>query len=171
MHSTYSTVTARRVRVAVAGLLTAGLLGGGAATVAVAAPQVPAPPQPAPVSSPASSPAQGEPADTDPITTPDHTDPAPAGPVAVSNHATADRKTVKAWQEFRIKGETKGIKPGSKVVLEQKQRGAWRALPARTSVSASGTYVLRVKLGLKGKNELRLLADGKPSNVVRVDVR
>ncbi|GAA2062162.1 hypothetical protein GCM10009801_05040 [Streptomyces albiaxialis] len=146
MHSTHSTVMSRRVRVAAAGLVTAGLLGAGAAT-AVAAPQVPAPPEPVPA----------------------HTDPAPAA--AATHHATADHTVVKAWQEFRVKGLTKGIKPGSKVVLEQKQKGTWRALPAQTIVNKSGAYTLRVKLGLKGKNELRLLAGGKPSNVLTVTVR
>ncbi|MGH4031668.1 hypothetical protein ACQB60_22355 [Actinomycetota bacterium Odt1-20B] len=79
--------------------------------------------------------------------------------------------TVKAWQELRVNGKATGIKAGSKVTLQQKQRGTWKALPASTAVNKSGAYSLRAKLGLKGKNELRVVSGKTYSPVFAVTVR
>ncbi|MFG2196009.1 hypothetical protein [Streptomyces sp. NPDC048639] len=85
--------------------------------------------------------------------------------------AAASAGSVKAWQEFRISGKAKAIAAGTKVSLQQKQRSKWVSLPASTVVNKSGSYSLRVKLGLKGKNELRIVGGGAVSPVVGVTVR
>ncbi|MEV6752900.1 hypothetical protein [Streptomyces sp. NPDC051214] len=98
-------------------------------------------------------------------------EPAAAEPVAATLTAKASVSHVRAWQELRITGKATGLKAGSKVTLQQKQRGAWKALPATTVTNTSGTYGLRVKLGLKGKNELRVASGATVSTVVTVTVR
>ncbi len=85
--------------------------------------------------------------------------------------AKASATTVNAWQEFRISGTAKGIKPGTNVTVQQKQGTKWVSLPARTPVNASGTYSVRVKLGIKGVNQLRMGAGSIVSPVVKVTVR
>lgn len=79
--------------------------------------------------------------------------------------------SVKAWQELRVSGKATGITAGSKVTLQQKQRGTWKSLPASTSVNKSGAYSMRVKLGLKGKNDLRVKSGATLSPVFNVTVR
>ncbi|GGN43420.1 hypothetical protein GCM10012285_24840 [Streptomyces kronopolitis] len=79
--------------------------------------------------------------------------------------------SVKAWQLFRVTGKTTGIKAGSKVTLQQKQRGKWVTLPASAPVARNGAYSLGVKLGLKGKNDLRIVNGKTASAVVNVTVR
>ncbi|MGW7080310.1 hypothetical protein ACWGH2_26000 [Streptomyces sp. NPDC054871] len=98
--------------------------------------------------------------------------PAQAGvkPAAATLTAKASVSHVRAWQEFRITGKVTGLKAGSKVILQQKQRGAWKALPASTVTNTSGSYGLRVKLGIKGKNELRVASGATVSPVVTVTV-
>lgn len=71
--------------------------------------------------------------------------------------AKANDTTVKVWQEFRIKGKTKGVQPGYTVLLQQKQGKSWKSLPIATVVNRDGSYSMRVKLGLKGKNQLRTI--------------
>lgn len=96
---------------------------------------------------------------------------AAAEPVAATLTAKASVSHVSAWQELRITGKATGLKAGSKVTLQQKQGGAWKALPADTVTNNSGSYGLRVKLGLKGKNELRVASGATVSTVVTVTVR
>lgn len=79
--------------------------------------------------------------------------------------------SVKAWQQFRVTGKTTGLKAGSKVTLQQKQRGKWVTLPASAPVTRTGTYSLGVKLGLKGKNDLRMVSGNTASSVFNVTVR
>ncbi|MFG2500479.1 hypothetical protein ACGFSB_19960 [Streptomyces sp. NPDC048441] len=95
---------------------------------------------------------------------------ASAEPAAATLTAKASASHVRAWQELRITGKATGLKAGSKVTLQQKQRGAWKALPASTVTNTSGSYGLRVKLGLKGKNELRVISGATVSPVVSVTV-
>ncbi|MEV0372832.1 hypothetical protein AB0I10_23915 [Streptomyces sp. NPDC050636] len=92
-------------------------------------------------------------------------------PAAASLTAKASATTVNAWQEFRIAGVAKGIKAGSKVNVQQKQGAKWVSLPASAPVNTSGAYGVRVKLGIKGVNELRVAADRTVSPVVTVTVR
>ncbi|MBM4792734.1 hypothetical protein HXP44_11890 [Streptomyces sioyaensis] len=79
--------------------------------------------------------------------------------------------SVKAWTLFRVTGTTTGIKAGSKVTLQQKQHGKWVSLPASAPVTHKGTYSLGVKLGLKGKNDLRIVNGKTASGVFNVTVR
>ncbi|NGO70875.1 hypothetical protein [Streptomyces boncukensis] len=92
-------------------------------------------------------------------------------PVAKTNTVTADHKAVHPWQQFRLHGKVTGIKAGTAVHLEEKQHGKWKRLPARSAVNRSHGYEMRVKLGQKGKQEVRTVAAGKPSNPVTVTVR
>ncbi|WDO04327.1 hypothetical protein ME763_00910 [Streptomyces murinus] len=84
--------------------------------------------------------------------------------------ATPSVSSVRAWTLFRVTGKTTGIKAGSKVTLQQKQHGKWVALPASAPVNSSGSYALRVELGLKGKNELRMVSGSTASPVFDVTV-
>lgn len=95
---------------------------------------------------------------------------APAKPAAATLTAKASVSHVRAWQELRVTGKATGLKAGSKVTLQQKQRGVWKALPASTVTNTSGSYGLRVKLGLKGKNELRVASGTTLSPVITVTV-
>ncbi|MEU4345924.1 hypothetical protein [Streptomyces sp. NPDC023838] len=78
--------------------------------------------------------------------------------------------SVKAWQLFRVTGTATGLKAGSKMVLQQKQGAKWVSLPAVTPLSSKGTYSLGVKLGLKGKNDLRIVSGSTASPVFNVTV-
>lgn len=93
---------------------------------------------------------------------------APAKPT-ITAKPTAD--TVKAWQKFYIKGEAKGLKAGSTVTLQQKQGTKWVTLPAKGPVDKKHTYSLWAKLGLKGKNSLRMVGGGATSPVFHVTVK
>ncbi|WEO99508.1 hypothetical protein A6P39_038735 [Streptomyces sp. FXJ1.172] len=85
--------------------------------------------------------------------------------------ATPSVTSVRAWQLFRVTGKTTGLKAGSQVTLQQKQHGKWVGLPASTPVLHNGSYSLRVKLGLKGKNDLRIVSGTTASPVFNVTVR
>jgi hypothetical protein len=87
---------------------------------------------------------------------------------ALSAHATA--RSVGAWEEFRIHGSARHIRSGTPVTLQQKQGERWVSLPATTKTSGSGEYSLRVKLGIKGENALRVVGGGAVSPVVRATV-
>lgn len=88
---------------------------------------------------------------------------------ALSAKATAD--TVSAWQEFRVHGPARQIPAGTRVTLQQKQGSRWVSLPASMNTNHDHTYSLRVLLGLKGENALRIVGGGAVSPVVRVTVR
>ncbi|MFJ9415320.1 MULTISPECIES: hypothetical protein [unclassified Streptomyces] len=92
-------------------------------------------------------------------------------PATAQLTAKASATTVNAWQEFRISGTAKGIAAGSKVTVQQKQGSKWVALPAQAPVHTTGTYSVRVKLGIKGVNQLRIGAGSAISPVVTVTVR
>ncbi|WP_269854769.1 hypothetical protein [Streptomyces sp. RPT161] len=104
-----------------------------------------------------------------------HTAPSAAAHQAVAAKASITAKpsvsSVHAWQLFRVTGKTTGLKAGSKVTLQQKQQGKWVTLPASAPVSRNGSYSLGVKLGLKGKNDLRIVSGNTASAVFNVTVR
>ncbi|WP_328318477.1 hypothetical protein [Streptomyces sp. NBC_00388] len=79
--------------------------------------------------------------------------------------------SVKAWALFRVTGTTTGLKPGAKVTLQQKQGSKWVTLPASAPITRTGTYSLGVKLGIKGKNALRIVSGSTVSPVFDVTVR
>ncbi|MFI8003226.1 hypothetical protein [Streptomyces sp. NPDC086010] len=87
---------------------------------------------------------------------------------ALSAYATA--RSVAAWEEFRIHGSARNIGSGTPVTLQQRQGGRWVTLPATMRTAASGEYSLRVKLGIKGENALRIVGGGAVSPVVRTTV-
>ncbi|ANP51605.1 hypothetical protein [Streptomyces griseochromogenes] len=108
--------------------------------------------------------------------------PAPhaASPVAAAHKAQAAKagitakpsaSSVRAWQLFRVTGQTTGLTAGSKVTLQQKQHGKWVTLPASAPIARNGSYSLGVKLGLKGKNDLRVVNGNTASQVFNVTVR
>lgn len=129
-----------RVRMAVAAVAAVALLGAGAAT-AVAAPHAP----------------QQDTAHSE-------------RSVAKTNTVTADRTHVKPWEQFRLTGKVTGIKSGTSVHIQQKQSGKWVTLPGTSVVNKSGGYSIRVKLGMKGHQQVRTLIDKTPSNAVTVTV-
>ncbi|MEU6853926.1 hypothetical protein ABZ901_28855 [Actinacidiphila alni] len=85
--------------------------------------------------------------------------------------AKASVGSIKAWQQFRVYGSTKNIKAGTRVTLQQLQKKRWVSLPASMNTNRNATYNLRVKLGIKGVNQLRIVGGGATSNVVKVTVR
>ena len=94
-----------------------------------------------------------------------------AQPVKASITAKPSVSSVRAWQLFRVMGKTTGIKAGGKVTLQQRQHGTWVSLPASAPVLRNGSYSLGVKLGLKGKNDLRIVNGSTASPVFTVTVR
>ncbi|MBX7547912.1 hypothetical protein [Streptomyces sp. NPDC004232] len=94
-----------------------------------------------------------------------------AQPAKASITAKPSVSSVRAWQLFRVTGKTTGIKAGGKVTLQQKQHGKWVSLPASAPVLRNGSYSLGVKLGLKGKNDLRIVNGTTASPVFDVTVR
>ncbi|WP_367038995.1 hypothetical protein [Streptomyces sp. Je 1-332] len=114
--------------------------------------------------------------------------PAVPGAGAVSPHSshapgkavTAPRPTltakstvasVRAWQNFYVYGVGRNMRPGTRVTLQQKQGKRWVSLPASVYTARNGAYKMRVKLGLKGRNSLRIVGGRAISNVVYVKVR
>lgn len=85
--------------------------------------------------------------------------------------AQASTATVSAWQEFRVSGKATGIKAGTKVTLQQKQGSTWVSLPATVAVDKNSAYSMRVKLGIKGKNSLRVTGGQATSPEFTVTVR
>lgn len=79
--------------------------------------------------------------------------------------------SVRAWQLFRVTGTATGLKAGAKATLQQKQGAKWVTLPASTPVARGGAYSLRVELGLKGRNHLRIVSGSTASPVFDVTVR
>ncbi|MGW7066192.1 hypothetical protein ACWGII_01565 [Streptomyces sp. NPDC054855] len=78
---------------------------------------------------------------------------------------------VRAWQNFYIYGVGRNMRPGTRVTLQQKQGKRWVSLPASVYTARNGTYKMRVKLGLKGRNALRIVGGRAISPVVFVTVR
>ncbi|MEU5210256.1 hypothetical protein [Streptomyces sp. NPDC020742] len=96
---------------------------------------------------------------------------AATAPAAASLTAKASVTTVKAWEQFRISGAAKGIAAGNKITVQQKQGTKWVSLPAQAPINKSGAYSVRVKLGIKGVNHLRIASGSTLSPQVTVTVR
>lgn len=106
------------------------------------------------------------------VAAPAHAAPASATATAKPTlTAKASVASVGAWQEFRVTGKATGIAAGTKVTLQQKQGTKWVSLPATVAVDKSHTYSMRVKLGIKGKNALRIVGGGAVSPEFTVTVR
>ncbi|MGW1910419.1 hypothetical protein ACWCQS_06615 [Streptomyces sp. NPDC002076] len=63
-----------------------------------------------------------------------------------------------AWQQFRLRGVASNVPSGTRVTLQQEvgTRG-WGNLPASMHTDTRSTYNMRVVLGVKGHNKLRLV--------------
>ncbi|MCQ4210876.1 hypothetical protein [Streptomyces longispororuber] len=85
--------------------------------------------------------------------------------------AKATVKSVKAWQEFRVYGSSTRMAAGTRVTLQQLQRKGWVSLPIHMNTTRSHAYNLRVKLGIKGLNKIRIVGGGAVSNTVQVTIR
>lgn len=104
----------------------------------------------------------------------------PHGPQAGAAASAAPRPTltakatvgsVRAWQQFRVYGVSHHMRTGTRVTLQQKQGKRWVSLPASVNTTRAATYNMRVKLGLKGRNSLRIAGGGALSPVFTVTVR
>ncbi|MFB0631872.1 hypothetical protein [Streptomyces sp. AB3(2024)] len=132
----------RCARSIAAGLLSAALLTGGAVNAFAAAS-----PKPPPSSSSAS----------------------PAANKSIT--VKGDKAVVKVGDQVVFIGRTKGLKVGSKLVLQHLNNGKWTTLQANTVVKNGSSYTLPGKLNTKGKEQLRVMGDDKtvsPTVVVTV---
>ncbi|MEV0263949.1 hypothetical protein AB0I49_21775 [Streptomyces sp. NPDC050617] len=161
----------RAYRLAVVGALSAAVLTGGATAAMAASNPAPAPAKTAPAKPAPAKPAPAKPVPAKPAPAKPAPAPAKPAPAKAALTAKASATSVKAWEQFRISGTATGIKAGTTVTLQQKQGAKWVSLPASVAVNKSGTYSLRVKLGIKGKNELRIAGGGVVSPVLTVTVR
>ncbi|GGQ09349.1 hypothetical protein [Streptomyces roseolilacinus] len=94
-----------------------------------------------------------------------------AAAAAPAFSAKASMKNVRAWQQFRVRGVAKNVPPGSRVTLQQKvgDRG-WTTLPASMSTNSRSMYNMRVVLGMKGHNKLRLVDSRRQAVSPVIDV-
>ncbi|AVZ76278.1 hypothetical protein SLUN_32805 [Streptomyces lunaelactis] len=99
--------------------------------------------------------------------TPPASEPVTARP-ALTARATVG--SIGAWQQFRVYGTAEHLAPGTKVTLQQKQGKQWVSLPASMHTTHRSTYRMRVYLGLKGQNKLRMVGGGTTSEHVTVVV-
>jgi hypothetical protein len=88
---------------------------------------------------------------------------------SLTAHATV--KSIRAWSQFRVYGSSSHLRAGTRVTLQQLQRKGWVSLPAHMNTNRKGAYSLRVMLGLKGVNQIRIAGGGAVSPVVKVTVR
>ncbi|KUH40638.1 MULTISPECIES: hypothetical protein [Streptomyces] len=76
--------------------------------------------------------------------------------------AKASTKSVRAWEQFRVRGVARNLAPGSRVTLQQKLSGrSWTTLPASMNTNSRSKYNMRVVLGMKGHNKLRLVDNSR----------
>ncbi|MEV0254134.1 hypothetical protein AB0H82_07640 [Streptomyces sp. NPDC050732] len=94
-----------------------------------------------------------------------------AAPKKATLTAKATVRSIKAWEQFRVYGSSTGMRAGTQVTLQQLQKKRWVSLPIRMNTNKAGAYNLRVKLGIKGLNKIRIVGGGAVSNVVQVTVR
>ncbi|AZM51654.1 hypothetical protein DMA15_02855 [Streptomyces sp. WAC 01529] len=85
--------------------------------------------------------------------------------------AKASVKSIKAWHQFRVHGNSTRMRAGTRVTLQQLQGKKWVSLPIHMNTARNHTYNLRVKLGIKGPNKIRVVGGGAVSNVVQVTIR
>ncbi|MFF8960658.1 hypothetical protein [Streptomyces sp. NPDC014894] len=95
--------------------------------------------------------------------------PGPRGGPALTARATATG--VRAWQGFRVHGTAEELRPGTRVALQQRQGRRWVTLPAAMSLTRESAYRMRVRLGIQGRNTLRIVGGGRASAPFVVQVR
>jgi hypothetical protein len=89
---------------------------------------------------------------------------------APSISITASKTKVKAWSQFVLKGNTKGVAANTTVTVQRLQSNKWVNFPARTKVTSRGTYSVRVESGRVGVNTFRVVAGRIASKSVKVTV-
>ncbi|MFI1198676.1 hypothetical protein ACH4VR_04250 [Streptomyces sp. NPDC020883] len=94
-----------------------------------------------------------------------------AKPAHVSATAAANKHTIRVGQELRITGKVTGVRPGSKVRLQQQDHRRWVNLPVTATTQKHGEYLLRFKPTHKGRTVYRVAADHAVSSDVVVTVR
>lgn len=106
-----------------------------------------------------------------PQTVSSHT--AQASSSAARPHLTAKAsvKSTKAWQQFHVRGSSTRLPAGTRVTLQQLQHKRWVSLPIHMNTTRKHTYDLRVKLGIKGPNKIRIVGGGATSNLLSVTIR
>ncbi|WP_374984417.1 hypothetical protein [Streptomyces fradiae] len=105
------------------------------------------------------------------VASPSPAAPKPAASAPAASTAKASMKNVRAWEQFRIRGTAGSVPAGSRVTLQQKLGGgAWRTLPASMNTNSRSMYNMRVMLGMKGHNKLRLVDSRKRAVSPVVDV-
>jgi hypothetical protein len=85
--------------------------------------------------------------------------------------AKAGVSSIGAWKPFRVYGSGKNFKAGSRVTLQQLQGKKWVSLPVSMNTDRTLGYNLRVELGIRGRNQLRVVGGGAISDVVVVTIR
>ncbi|MBC9714116.1 hypothetical protein H9Y04_16260 [Streptomyces sp. TRM66268-LWL] len=78
--------------------------------------------------------------------------------------ALATTRSVTVHEEFRVGGKAAAFPAGTEVTLQQWQRKGWVSLPAQVRTKKDGTYSMRVRLGMKGPNSLRVIACTAPES-------
>ncbi|MFV2120085.1 hypothetical protein ACE14D_17245 [Streptomyces sp. Act-28] len=92
------------------------------------------------------------------VASPSPTQHKPASATAPAFSAKTSMKNVRAWQQFRVRGVARNVPPGSRVTLQQKVNGSgWATLPASMNTNSRSMYNMRVVLGMRGHNKLRLV--------------
>ncbi|NKY15636.1 hypothetical protein [Streptomyces somaliensis] len=92
------------------------------------------------------------------VASPPSTQHGPAVAAGQAFSAKASVKNVRAWQQFRIRGVARNVPPGTRVTLQQKTGGrGWATLPASVNTNSRSGYSMRVVLGMRGHNKLRLV--------------
>ncbi|MFJ9897618.1 hypothetical protein ACIQPR_30250 [Streptomyces sp. NPDC091280] len=82
----------------------------------------------------------------------------------------ADKSMVKAGDKVTFSGRTKGLKVGTKLVLQHEKAGKWNALNGSTTVKNGSSYSLTARLNTKGQEHLRIAAGTTYSPTVTVKV-
>ncbi|MEW1830283.1 hypothetical protein [Streptomyces sp. NPDC088196] len=96
--------------------------------------------------------------------------PSPSASAMGSITVKADKSTVKAGDKVTFSGRTKGLKVGTKLVLQHEKSGKWNALNGSTAVKNGSSYSLTAKLNTKGQEHLRIAAGTTYSPTVTVKV-
>ncbi|MEV7196975.1 hypothetical protein AB0N81_35005 [Streptomyces sp. NPDC093510] len=105
---------------------------------------------------------------------PGHLTPAYAqqtAPKKATLSAKATVRSIRAWEQFRVYGSSTRLRAGTQVTLQQLQKKGWVSLPIKMRTNKAGAYNLRVKLGIRGLNKIRVVGSGAVSNVVQVTIR
>lgn len=70
--------------------------------------------------------------------------------------ATPDAATAAAGSRVYVRGTVQGADPGTPMVLQQQEGGAWTDFPAHTSVNRDGSYQIWFMTGRKGPGSWRM---------------